>query len=226
MLIFLCVICALTLLLCIPVSVVFRAGDGSAEASVKWLFLRFRLYPQKERPKRAQTEKKKAKKEKPKPEEKKRRLADMDLSELAALAVEAMQSAGRFLRAVLRNVRVRGLVAEVSVAGQDAAQTAVAYGRMQAVLTTALGLLQGYVKIIRPSLSIRPDFLGEKSAYRVRFRAAFTPLIVLGAALRTAVSLLFSFVRHTGRPPTQDGEQQKNTGAPRPGIQKECTANE
>lgn len=224
MVVFLCIVVGLTLLLCIPLAVHVRAGEDT-EVAIHWLFLRFRVYPERKKPEKPKKQGR-TKKKSPEQAEKKKLFSGMELSELAALAMEAVQSAGRFLRAVLRNVRVRGLLVQAYVAGEDAAGTAMAYGRLQAVLTTALGILQGYLKIIRPTLDIRPDFLGEKSVYRVRFRAVFTPLIVLGALLRAAASLLLSFLRHTGGKPDGKAQQQKNTGAPRPELQKECTANE
>ena len=216
MVIALCVLCGIVLLLCIPLSIAVRWEDGLL-VQARWLLLRVRLYPQKEKkekPKAAKGQKReKQEPEKPAPKP--------DLQQLAGMAVDAVQSAGAPMRMVLSNLRIRKLVLDVTVAAEDAAQTAISFGKVQACLHTALGTLGHFIKIIRPRLLIRPDFLAEETRFTLSFRAVVTPLIVLAAAIRAGIAFLGRTIRRGGERREQELAQQEK-GAPRPANKKEC----
>lgn len=184
LLIVLAVILLLLILLSLPVTLDVRLED-SCRLTLRWLFLRFSLYPrpEKERKKAGPEKKEKSKK----PAEKKPAVSN-PLRQIAeeqgfpAAVEEACRLiqllASRFRR-LLTHVRADPFRLEISVGGEDAAETAIAYGGVCAAVYPALGVLWQLIRFGRFTADISPDFSGGKS--RVRLRAAFrlSPLTAL-----------------------------------------------
>lgn len=68
---------------------------------------------------------------------------------------------------LLRGVEVRKLTAFWTVTGDDAADTAVAYGRRMALANNLLGLARQYLSIRADSLRMEPDFTGQMAEKRI-----------------------------------------------------------
>lgn len=68
---------------------------------------------------------------------------------------------------LLRGVEVRKLTVFWTVTGDDAADTAVAYGRRMALANNLLGLARQYLSIRADSLRMEPDFTGQMAEKRI-----------------------------------------------------------
>ncbi len=68
---------------------------------------------------------------------------------------------------LLRGVEVRRLTVFWTVTGDDAADTAVAYGRRMALANNLLGLARQYLSIRADSLRMEPDFTGQMAEKRI-----------------------------------------------------------
>ena len=100
------------------------------------------------------------------------------------------------------------------VAGEDAADTAMAYGRVNAVVYTAYALALGFLRIEKPDIQIRPDFTAEEGKVDFASRARLTPLVALGAAIRIGCAFLVKTMRrkHAQEPPAPEKGAQGKTG--------------
>ena len=97
------------------------------------------------------------------------------LRELAQLC----STAGALMRALLHSVHVRDVTAVWPVHYEDAAETAIRFGRMQAYLGSALGVLQNFIDIQLKQMDIIPDFTGEHKYRRYFYcKIQATPFII------------------------------------------------
>ena len=60
---------------------------------------------------------------------------------------EIITTSGKLMRAFLRVIRIKKVQLVLPIAAEDAAQTAIQYGKMQAAVGSALGVLQNYFEI-------------------------------------------------------------------------------
>ena len=150
----------------------WRGGAWTLRARV--LCVTVRLYPRPARKKREKTKKKRTEPagpaaEKPpeaqqapqekaapagKPPKKKRRR--LPLGKIA----DSLRTAGGFMRRVLRFVRVGDIELTLPVHDEDAALTAIRYGRVQASLGALTGVLRNLVRLDFKHVNIFADFDG------------------------------------------------------------------
>ena len=147
----------------------------------------FRLYPMKEK---ADRKKKKtppqpesAPKEQPaKPEPK----LHMTFEKVQGI----LSAAGAFMRRVFRALHFTGIIFILPIHRDDAAQTAVAYGRAQAWVGGAAAALQNFFNLSFRQVRILADFTGEITAgpyFSCKIGAS--PIIMITAALYALVQL-------------------------------------
>lgn len=179
------------LLLC-PVRLELQ-WQGQLSARARWLFLRFRLLPRPpKKPKAAQKppEPKKEQKQ-PAPAQKP---ADT-LAQYADLIPDLVGRLGWFVRFLLGHTRVERLELRLLVSRGDAAETAVAFGRANQAVYTALGLLQRLLAFrCAPKINIGFDFLGGEETAEGCARLALAPLTALAGAIWVAGGLLKVFL--------------------------------
>lgn len=104
--------------------------------------------------------------------------------------IEAVDHYGPGARMVLRNLRVHELEGFWKVAAQDAAACAIRYGRICALLHTALGFFRNLTRIEKTKLRIYPDFTAEKEEIWVSADMEANPLVVLIGLIRISVVFL------------------------------------
>ncbi|MFR1434827.1 MAG: DUF2953 domain-containing protein [Acutalibacteraceae bacterium] len=88
---------------------------------------------------------------------------------MAKLAADA-------LRRALRVIVVDRLQVRLIVVGEDAADTAVRYGKICAAVYPAQAVLETVMKVRRRQIDVEPGFLQEKSSTAVDLRAHVQPL--------------------------------------------------
>ncbi|WP_312641635.1 DUF2953 domain-containing protein [Hydrogenoanaerobacterium sp.] len=198
MIIFLCVLGVLLFLLCMPVSV-WICWEDKLQVWIGYLFFKIQVNtPEEDAEKLAKEAEKQAKKgaeRELKKKEKQTGGKPQALTDMVGIVLDLVQSATGGLRMILRNLRVCDLTLHMTVAAEDASDTAVNYGKTSAYLYGAYAALQNYIKMKRVELDIRPDFLSDEGSFTLRFCVQITPIIALGAALRIGASFLWKMIK-------------------------------
>ncbi len=91
--------------------------------------------------------------------------------------------AGTALRDVLRAVTVARLELHLRIAAEEAADTAVEYGRVCAIVFPGLAALERWLPVRRRRVTVEPDFLREQSAAQMEVRFHVRPWRLLWAAV-------------------------------------------
>ena len=189
-------------LLMIPVHI---TADWNENFSVKirYLFIKKTLFPFAEKEKKP---KEKKPEEKPAGEQKtKKKKRKPTLEEIIDGLIDAVKRYGPGAKMILRNIRVHRLELFWKVAAEDAAACAMRYGRICALLSTALGFFRNFMRIEKSSFRVYPDFTAEKEETRVSADIEFNPLIVIIGAIRIA----FAFVKNVFSENQSRGRKKK-----------------
>ena len=186
--VFLCLLGLLVLLLIVPVQVAVEYKEGAFTAKLRVLFfLRFGLYPAKEKPQSKKAGQDAEKKEKDAQDEKqKKKKTDFTLES----AAELVSTAGWLMRIVFKILRFTDITLCWPVHREDAAETAMAYGKTQAWLGGILGTLQNALTLRFKKLTVFADFTGEMKDRRYFYcKIGAAPFIMVAAALYALVHL-------------------------------------
>ena len=191
----------LVLLLVVPVRL--RVRYDTALAATLWvLFVPIRLLPKDETQKtEQQADKPQPKAEKPKPKKKslkeslsfEQHAAELKRNGVVAAALWLKEIADRVLTAtdrVLNAVTVTRLFARADIAQDDAAKTALTYGRVCATVFPALGLIESKLTVKRQDVQIAPAFCEEQTRFCFDTRLRVCVWRVLAALLCLAVSYI------------------------------------
>ena len=146
-------------------------------------------YPQPEKPekkKRKKTEKKPAE---PKKEASPRRKAKLTLNTLCTI----LKGAGQLTRAIIGSLKFTRIDVCLGVRGDDPAEAARSYGRLNAWLYPVLGFLDRFIYLDFKQLRLLPDFVSQEPTVkdRVSFRVSARAYAVVFTALR----VLYAFWR-------------------------------
>ena len=146
-------------------------------------------YPQPEKPekkKRKKTEKKPAE---PKKEASPRRKAKLTLNTLCTI----LKGAGQLTRAIIGSLKFTRIDVCLGVRGDDPAEAARSYGRLNAWLYPVLGFLDRFIYLDFKQLRLLPDFGSQEPMVkdRVSFRVSARAYAVVFTALR----VLYAFWR-------------------------------
>lgn len=185
-----CSILLLILLLMIsPVYLSVRLGEQNKVAA-GYLFLRFSLYPRK--PKKAKKEKQK-KPAQPKPEKKqqsKEEAASTAKDSIGMLLDLAKASASPVFH-LLRRTYLVNLDLRIEVGGEDAAEIALDTAKYRAAVACFVALFRNLrlLKFLRHA-AVNPNFLKEKTEYRVRFCIMIRLGTILYAVLAAGIGFL------------------------------------
>lgn len=119
---------------------------------------------------------------KPKKETPPRKKAKLTLN----ILVTILRGAGRLTKAVFGSLRVTKIRVCLGVRGEDPAEAARAYGRLNAWLYPSLGVIDRFVYLDFEELRILPDFGSAEPtvADRVSFRLSARLLFIVAAAVR------------------------------------------
>lgn len=191
------VLAFLILLLLIPVRVA-AVWDGGLRVTVLWLFLRFQVFPQKEKPERTRPEKgKRPKPKKKKPEKPAKTGPPEELAHQMGLWIDLLSAVTGALGVLIRRFRLK-IRLDMVVAKGDAARTAIAYGRLNAAVYGAYAAASNVLRLAPPDISIRPDFTAEKGAARLEAEGALSPMAALLAVAKGGARFLIRTLRRIG----------------------------
>lgn len=208
--IILAVIALIVILFSIKVSVT-AVYDETFTLDVKWLFIKLRIYPEDEE-KRAKKEAKKAEKdqkkkiskqEKPKKEKteesaspKSNIFKDFYNNQGFAATVNLIRTAaaqlGGFLKGVYRAFVIENLTVLLKVsAGDDAAQTAVKYGKVCSAVYPAMGFICSNMKVKQYDVNVVPDFISAENTATFKLSLSVRPIKLTNAVIVLAFKLIF-----------------------------------
>lgn len=174
----------------LPAKIKVRIGYIEEEfiLSFKLLFFVFTVSPENKKKKKKKAKKKeKEKKERPAKKEKdnffRSHTSDFgvfDYIELIGIVIEKF----------VAKIYFDKLEAEIRVAGDDAAQTALNFGRLNAAIYPIAGLINGHKRIKELHIGITPDFTTTKSVYNAEAIAYIRIFDVLAAVIAIIKYLL------------------------------------
>ncbi len=148
---------------------IYALFDEELSLSVRIGFIKLRLLPPKpKKPKKKRSKKKKEEKPaEPEPEKEKqpstlkKLYKQHGVTGLVNIVSELSKLAASTLKGLFSTLRVKKLVLDIRVAGEDAADSAIKYGYLCTALYPALGILMGIVKVKRYEINAAPDFSDE-----------------------------------------------------------------
>lgn len=208
--IILAVIALIVILFSIKVSVT-AVYDETFTLDIKWLFIKLRIYPEDEE-KKAKKEAKKAEKEqkkknstkeKPKKEKteesaspKSNIFKDFYNNQGFAATVNLIRTAaaqlGGFLKGVYRAFVIENLTVLLKVsAGDDAAQTAVKYGKVCSAVYPAMGFICSNMKVKQYDVNVVPDFISAENTATFKLSLSVRPIKLTNAVIVLAFRLIF-----------------------------------
>lgn len=202
----------IVVILLMPVNL-YLAFDETLTIRVRYAFFSYILYPQEEKkeqekPNRQKSRKqaKKSVKKPPKKEGKEKEkihplasVADMfkedGVSATLSYIMELVKLAGTEVKRVLRILVVDRLELELSIASEDAADTAVDYGKACGIVYPAQAVLETVFRIQKRHIQIYPDFTAQKGKALIFLKIHVLPLRISGAV----VGIIFRYFVHTIR---------------------------
>lgn len=208
--IILAVIALIVILFSIKVSVT-AVYDETFTLDVKWLFIKLRIYPEDEE-KKAKKEAKKAEKEQKKKNSKKEKTEKEKTEEPSqpksnifkdfynnqgfAATVNLIRTAaaqlGGFLKGVYRAFVIENLTVLLKVsAGDDAAQTAVKYGKVCSAVYPAMGFICSNMKVKQYDVNVVPDFISAENTATFKLSLSVRPIKLTNAVIVLAFRLIF-----------------------------------
>ena len=185
------VLVLLLILLLVPAWAVVEYRDSKLTVTAGMLCFHLCVYPW--RGGREKPAKKAGKKPKRAGRRKKKQTGELS-REKAKLTVDqicaGLRGAGRFMRTVVGALRVSHIRIELPVHADDAAATALAYGRANAWLHGSLAVLSHFLWMDFDELRLEPDFTG-KSAGEEYFSCKISAqlIIMVTAAIRLLILL-------------------------------------
>lgn len=203
----------LILLLQIPVQARLAYDRGDLSLGVRFGFIKLQLFPRPEKPEKP-AKAKKPKKKKEKKEKKKKPKAKINREQIFFALEKLPPILGRALRRTGKSFRIDPLKAWILVAGEDPADTAALYGRLEAALAAGLPVLRKTVSIKNEDVRLYLDFAEQKMDAIADVGISLRPWRLVTIGVRAAGSLLkwyLGFRKLAGQPPAEEPEEKNDS---------------
>ena len=172
-------------LMLIPAGLALHYHGEDFTAEGKWLFLHFTLWPlpEKEEPEKAEKKQEKKAAEKPKKEKKSERRPFMDWLQLIN---DLLPVLGEVLRKMGKAITLKRCRITMVIAAEEADQTAIRYGRANALLYTIYAFLSRHIRVKEFKAELRQDYLSgpEGESAEADLLVLVCPMILAGAGFR------------------------------------------
>lgn len=199
----LCIIAFFVLLFSVRVVAVLHYED-EVELSVKWLFLKFQIFPEKQKEKHKKPKKEKEKKQKettadetvkpPKEKEDnilKRFYNNKGFGGVMQLIRDTMNALKGMFKRIFKAFVFDELYISMNVGAGDSAETAIKYGKVCGEVFPAMGFIVSNLKVKKYNLEVTPDFIRGESSARLHTKISFRPIKITNALVIIAFELLF-----------------------------------
>jgi len=154
-------------------------GDGDVTAYARVGLIKYRLYPRKERkPRKERPEKKRTAKK----QQKKKKKTFLDFNQIMVYIREF----SKIPLKLLRMIRIDKLALSLEVATDDAADTALTFGRYCAIVSAALPLLENSIRVKKKDIAVWPAFDKQTTSVAVFISVSTTLNRMIAIALLTA----------------------------------------
>ncbi len=199
----------LLFLLCCPVSFSLSYGEKGFQAKVGYLFFHKHFSFSQEEKKRSDKGKKSSQ-EKESVLDKLRRLSsENDSTSFFEFLRETAALAAGSLKKLFHHIVIKKLSLDVSVAGEDAAQTALSYGKLCALIYPAVSVLVSQTKTKWYGVSVFPDF-SEQAQTKAKFEVQSRVKVLFLLSAGVGFLVKFTAVRLQKQP------QKSEKGKPQP----------
>ena len=110
-----------------------------------------------------------------------------DISETIEFVKQLVESASKPIKRLISHIRVSNFYLFITASGEDAAQAAMNYGKINWLVHTALAVLYNTVKLNVKKIDITADFTSGKTEYELSCKVKLR----LGTAIGCVLWLLF-----------------------------------
>ena len=117
------------------------------------------------------------------------------LRENGTMVLELLRSAKGPLKTLHRHLWLRDLDFLLVVAREDAAQTAIAYGRMNGWVHGAYAALSRFVRMKKAKVRVAADYLSQEDRLQVSFQLTVRTVFVLAAAAQFSGGFLWRIIK-------------------------------
>lgn len=184
--------------------------DGGLQVQIKVGFLRFRVYPPRKKEKTAKKAKTAESQKGSKAKKKEKQPFRFPNRRQAAYTLDTLVPAlWRALVRFGRRIRIPVLRLHVVFGGEDPAETAVLYGRVQAAAAAGVPLLEALVRIGETDVKFLTDYTAERTVVsgRIRVHIRLWVLVALGCSMLKSVAVWLSGYRAREE---KKGKMQRN----------------
>ena len=112
------------------------------------------------------------------------------ISGVMGLLRRTLDGLGGFFGRLWRTITVHELYVDMTVAGSDAAQTAIRYGKLCGAFYPMLGEILSKMRVRKYDATLAPDFLANKSSAALYCRLSVKPIAITNALVILLVQLL------------------------------------
>lgn len=174
------------------------------EAELQYLFFKIPLYPHQKKEKASKKEKKKPKpkaEEEPKPKNEKKKtdkpnpivtfIKNQGFDGVLNLISDIGSILTGMFGSIFRHVVFNKLYLNLVIAKNDAASTAIEYGKTCERVFPVMGYICSHMKVQKYDVEITPDFLGYKNEAEFHVRVSFRPIFLTNAAVAMVFKLAF-----------------------------------
>lgn len=163
--ILLTILAVLLFLLSMPVTVT-AAYEDDITLKLQYLFFRIGILPAPPKEEKEEKPPKEKKKKAQKEEQQPKKKISLDfVLEILELVKQALSSLKNPLGWFLRRIRYRDIWLNIIVCQEDAHQTALRYGQVQAIFHSVFSLLSNCIDIKTTEVQINADFIGEEEKF-------------------------------------------------------------
>ncbi len=203
------IIAFLILMLSLPVNV-YAEYKESFVLAVRWLFIKFYIYPPADKKKKKPKKEKKPKEEKtaeetpaqepqtpaqPKENFIKTFYNNQGIAGILELISNIAKKLGSGLKGISRSFYIRRLWLRINVGGGNSADAAISYGKMCSKVYPAMGYILSIVHSKNCSVKVQPDFLSGKTEGAFSLHLAVIPSKLIGAAIVMGIKLAVELIK-------------------------------
>lgn len=189
------------LLIC-PVSVYIHY-DGNTIFFIRYLFFKFHVMPQKKENKKEKEVSENSDNKKEIKEEKKNPLLEYKDEHGWEGMIDILKTIAEIIADVLkkisRHIVIKKLEVNLMFVGEDAADSAVKFGEICAVIFPVISLIENNVKKCNHKEDISPGFFAEKTEYELLFKAKIKPVFLVQIILSDVLKLILKLTKSVAK---------------------------
>ncbi|SDM74299.1 DUF2953 domain-containing protein [Acetanaerobacterium elongatum] len=212
------IIALIAVILFIPLQVLLEYKDDVFHITARYAFFKYKILPvdQKKKEKREQQKLKKEQRaaQKGKPLTEPAKPEKRSLKDTIQMVKVMLDSVHAPFIHLLKRIRLTDIAFYMKTVGENAAETAVEVGRVNAYVYGFYAYLKNFFKVQDPDILITPDYYGEKSQTYFKMTVSLTPASALRASVTFGWRLIqvLIFKKIVGENVKQSTQPAKSSG--------------